>query len=79
MDKLDIENKIKEEIEDIRPFLNMDGGDILFIKYEDGFLYIKLTWACAMCGYQDITIKSGIEEFLKEEIPEIKGVINVSL
>ena len=33
MDKLDIENKIKEEIEDIRPFLNMDGGDILFIKY----------------------------------------------
>ena len=36
MDKLDIENKIKEEIEDIRPFLNMDGGDILFIKYEDG-------------------------------------------
>ena len=43
MDKLDIENKIKEEIEDIRPFLNMDGGDIEFIKYEDGFLYIKLT------------------------------------
>ena len=79
MDKLDIENKIKEEIEDIRPFLNMDGGDIEFIKYDDGFLYIKLTGACEMCGYQDITIKSGIEEFLKEEIPEIKGVINVSL
>lgn len=71
--------KINELLEEIRPFLNMEGGDIELIKYEENFVYVKLTGACAMCGYQDITIKENIEEYLKEEIPEIKGVINVSL
>ncbi len=71
--------KINDLLEEIRPFLNMDGGDIEFIKYEENFVYVKLTGACAMCGYQDITIKENIEEYLKEEIPEIKGVVNVSL
>jgi len=73
------ENKIKELIEDLRPFLNQDGGDIEFIKYEDNFVYIKLTGACAHCGYQDETISYGIESYLKESIPEIEGVINVEL
>ncbi len=73
------EQKIKEQLEDIRPFLNMDGGDIEFIKYEDGYLYVKLSGACAMCGFQDVTLKDTIESFLKEEVPELKGVINVSL
>ena len=73
------ENKIKELLEDIRPFLNMEGGDIEFIKYEDNYVYIKLTGACAMCGYQDITIKENIESYLKDEIKEIKEVINVNL
>lgn len=71
--------KIKNLLEDVRPFLNMDGGDIEFIKYEENFVYIKLTGACAMCGYQDITIKENIEEYLKEEVPEIKGVVNINL
>ena len=71
--------KIKELLDDIRPFLNMEGGDIEFIKYEDNYVYIKLTGACAMCGYQDITIKENIESYLKDEIKEIKEVINVSL
>ena len=71
--------KIKEQLEDIRPFLNMDGGDIEFIKYEDGYLYIKLSGACAACGFQDVTIKDNIEAYLKEDIPELKGVINVEL
>ena len=75
----EIIQKIKEQLDDIRPFLNMDGGDIEFIKYEDDFLYVKLSGACAMCGYQDITLKDNIEAFLKEEIPQLKGVINVEL
>lgn len=72
-------DKIKETIENIRPYLNMDGGDIEFIKYEDGYVYIKLTGACQHCMYQDNTINEGIEEMLKNEVPEIKGVINVEL
>lgn len=75
----EIENKIKELLEDLRPFLNQDGGDIEFLKYEDNFVFIKLTGACAHCGYQDETINFGIENYLKEQIPEIEGVINTSL
>ena len=79
MSEEQITNKIKEQLEVIRPFLNMDGGDIEFIKYEDGYVYVKLTGACAFCGFQDYTIKDHIEAFLKEDIKEIKGIINVSL
>lgn len=75
----DVESKIKELLNNIIPYLQMDGGNLEFIKYEDSFVFIKLTGACAHCGYQDYTIKNGIEEMLKEEIPEIKGVINVDL
>jgi Fe-S cluster biogenesis protein NfuA len=74
-----MEDKIKEVIENIRPYLNMEGGDIEFIKYEDDYVYIKLTGACQNCAYQDITVYDGIEEMIKDEIPEIKGVINVDL
>ena len=71
--------KIKELLDDIRPFLNMEGGDIEFIKYDDGYVYVKLTGACAMCTNQDVTLKENIEAYLKEEIKDIKEVINVSL
>ncbi len=79
MNEKEIILKIQELLDDIRPFLNMDGGDIEFIKYEEGYLYVKLTGACAMCGFQDITLKDNIEAYLKEDIKELKGVINVSL
>ena len=74
-----MEEKIIELIDNIRPYLNMDGGDIEFIKYEDGYVFIKLMGACANCLGQDYTIKKGIEEMLKSELPEIKGVINIEL
>lgn len=74
-----MENKIIELIENIRPYINMDGGDIEFIKYEDKYVFIKLTGACANCIGQDDTIKNGIYEMIKSEIPEIEGVINVEL
>lgn len=71
--------KINEIIDELRPFLNLEGGDITFIKYDDGYVYVKLSGACAMCDYQDVTLKENIESYLMQEIPEIKGVINVSL
>lgn len=74
-----MEEKIKLLIEDIRPLLNYDGGDIEFVHYEDKFVYIKITGACQNCGFQDETINLGIERYFKEEIPEIEGVINVGL
>lgn len=74
----EIEKKIIEIIDSIRPYLINDGGNIEFIKYEDGYVYIKMLGACADCGMIDFTLKDGIEFTLKEEIKEIKGVINVT-
>lgn len=74
-----MEEKIIELLNELRPYLNNDGGDIEFIRYEDNFVYIKLTGACAHCGFQDETINYGLERYLKEQIPEIEGVINVGL
>lgn len=71
--------KIKEMIEQIRPYLNMDGGDIEYIKYEDNYVYIKLYGACTDCLGQDNTINDGLLTMFQEEIPEIKGIINIPL
>ncbi len=73
-----MEEKIKEVLNTIRPFLVNDGGDIEFIKYEDNIVYIKMLGMCAQCGVIDFTIKDVIEASLQEEIPEIKGVINIT-
>lgn len=74
---MDIEKRIIEEIDKLRPFLQNDGGNIEFIKYEDGNVYVKLTGACAGCSLIDVTLKEGIEEILISEIPEVKQVIKV--
>ena len=75
----EIEKKILEKIEDLRVFLAIEGGDIEFIQYKDGYVYVKLLGRCANCGFLDVTLKETIESYLQEEIPGIKGVINVSL
>lgn len=73
---MQVEEKIKEILESIRPYINADGGDIEFIKYEDNYVYIRLYGACKQCSFSDETINNGIYETLVSEIPEIKGVIN---
>lgn len=73
-----MEEKIKELIEDIRPFLMADGGDIEFLKYKDNIVYVKMSGACSECHMLDLTLKDGIEAMLMEEIDEIKGVVNLS-
>lgn len=72
-------DKIKEMLDEIRPYLNMEGGDITFIKYEENYVYVKLLGACAHCLSQDETLNDGILLMLQEEVPEIKGIINVLL
>lgn len=72
----EIINKINEVLDSIRPYLYADGGDLEFIKYEDKYVYIRLKGMCEGCSYADETIENGIFESLKQEIPEIKGVIN---
>ncbi len=74
-----MEKIIKEIIEDIRPYINNEGGDIEFIKYEDKYVYVKLLGACSHCGYQDYTLNNGILELIKEKVPEVEGIINVEI
>ena len=78
--KKDNENILKlinECLEIVKPYIQNDGGDIKLIKFEDSIVYIKLLGACKGCIMKDYTIKDGIESFLIEHIPEVKGVIEV--
>lgn len=77
--KQDITTQIKEILNTLRPYLNMDGGDVEFVEYKDKIVYVKLTGACAACMFSDDTIKNGLYETLKADIPEIEGVINVTV
>lgn len=71
-----IENKIIEVINKIRPYLNNDGGDVEFLRFEDGICYVKLKGACAGCMFADVTMQNTIEEMIVSEIPEVIKVIN---
>lgn len=71
------ENKIKEIIDNLRPYLVSDGGNVEFVKYENNVVYIRLQGACANCDMLDITLKDGIESVIKDEIPEVIDVINI--
>ena len=57
----------------------MDGGDIEFVKYEENYVYIKLSGNCTNCLLQDETINDGLLCMFQEEMPEIKGIINLPL
>lgn len=76
---LDTIAKIKDILETLRPYLNMDGGDVEFVEYKDKIVYVKLTGACAACMFSDETIKNGLYETIKSDIPEIEGVINITI
>lgn len=73
------EQKIIEIIDKLRPFLINDGGNIEFVKYEDEIVYVRMSGACSNCQMLDFTLKEGIECAIKEEVPEVKEVINVGI
>lgn len=69
-----ISSKINEVIEKIRPFLINDGGDVSFVKFENGIAYVKMLGNCSNCLYSGITIQDTIETILISEIPEVVEV-----
>ena len=74
----DIIDRIKAVIEKIRPFIVNDGGNLEFVRYEDGVVYVKLLGACADCALADVTLKDGIEEIIVNEIAEVERVEKVN-
>ena len=73
-----MEEKIKEALGQIRPFLQRDGGDIEFVELtEYNIVKVKLQGHCAGCPGAQMTLRSVVERILKESYPEIKGVESV--
>ena len=72
-----MEQKIKEALDQIRPFLQRDGGDIEFVEYVDGIVKVRLQGHCAGCPGAQMTIKGVVERILNESYPEIKSVESV--
>lgn len=70
-----MENKVEEKIQKIlnkiRPYLNSEGGDLEYLGFKDGIVYIRMLGACIDCGALDSTLKDGIEALLLENVPEV--------
>ncbi|MDR2867926.1 MAG: NifU family protein [Bacteroidales bacterium] len=75
-----IEAKVKAIIEQLRPYLQNDGGDVEFVELTpDNVVKVKLQGACGCCPHAKMTLKNGIESTIKEYIPEINSVEDVVL
>jgi Fe-S cluster biogenesis protein NfuA len=73
-----MKEKIEKVLEKIRPYLQMEGGDVELVEVtDDGKVKVRLQGACGSCPMSIMTLKMGIEQALKEEIPEVKEVIAV--
>jgi Fe-S cluster biogenesis protein NfuA len=69
-----IEDRVQKAIQELRPNLQADGGDIELLGVEKGIVKVKLKGACAGCPMSTMTIQWGVEKFLKKKIPEIVKV-----
>lgn len=71
--------KIEGSLDKIRPFLNMEGGDVEFVGLDaaNGIVKVRLQGACSHCAISSVTLKTGVEKTLMEDIPEVKGVVQV--
>ena len=70
-----MEHKIIDALDQIRPFLQRDGGDIEFVEYtDDNIVRVRLQGHCAGCPGAQMTIKGVVEKILKESYPEVAGV-----
>ena len=69
--------RVLKIIEEIRPYVQMDGGDVELVAVEDNVVQLRLHGACTGCPSAQMTLKLGIERRIQEEIPEIKEVIAV--
>ena len=69
--------KVEAALEQVRPALLADGGNVELIDVEDGVVTVRLTGACGGCPMAAMTLKGGIERVIKEQVPEVKEVVAV--
>ncbi len=78
--KEELNEKVQNVIEQVRPYLQADGGDINFVNITDDYtVNVELTGACGTCAFSTITLKNGVEATLKKVLPEIKEVVAINL
>lgn len=78
--KTELTGKVENVIQQIRPYLQQDGGDIHFVELtDDNVVNVQLTGACGSCPYSMMTLKNGVESAVKKAIPEIKSVEAVNM
>lgn len=76
----ELKTKVEKVIEQIRPYLQQDGGDIELVEItDDKVVNVQLTGACGSCPYSTMTLKNGVETAVKKALPEIKSVEAVNL
>lgn len=80
MNKEEMNQKILNVLDQVRPYLQADGGDINFVELTDDMVVnVELTGACGSCAFSTMTLKNGVEATLKKVLPEIKEVVAINL
>lgn len=78
MSEKNVETRVIESLEKIRPYIQRDGGDMEFVSIDsEGVVTLRLLGACVGCGLVDYTLKGGVEMILMDEVPEVTEVIAV--
>jgi|UniRef100_A0A7V4N372 Fe-S cluster biogenesis protein NfuA len=73
-----LKDEVEKALSKVRPYLQADGGDVELVEVtEEGVVKVKLKGACGSCPMALMTLKMGIERYLKKEIPEVTEVIAV--
>lgn len=72
-----MKDKVEKAIENIRQYLQADGGDIELVEVKEGIVKVKLLGACKGCPMAQMTLQQGVERAIKKEVPEVKSVVAV--
>ncbi len=78
MENNNIKERVEKALEEIRPFLVSDGGNIKLISVEGKKVTVQLEGACIGCSVNQMTLKNGVEATIKKHVPEIEEVVNIS-
>ncbi len=74
-----MKEKVEEALKQVRPSLQRDGGDIELVSVdENGVVKVRLKGACGSCPMSTMTLKMGVEKYLKQQVPEVKEVVSVA-
>lgn len=77
MTETELLENIEKALEEIRPYLLTDGGDISFVSVEDDIVNVKFHGACTGCNVNQMTLKNGVEATIKKYAPQVRKVIEV--